>query len=132
MTYTGVSVSRMVLRLFNIGIITLAILLAGLAVRRYRITQLTSRTQIPAYFKAGARFPMNGLDWTSSHQTLVIVLEQSCTFCDESAPFYRLIEQNRPDPSKTRLIVLLGGDPNNATAYLQNLQLSFDGLSQSR
>jgi rhodanese-related sulfurtransferase len=126
MTYTGVSLSRMVLRLFNIGIITLAILLAGLAVRRYRVAQLMSRTDIPAYFKAGARFPVQGLDWTRSHQTLVVVLEQSCALCDESAPFYRLIEQHRPDPSRTRFVVLLGGDPNNAGPYLQKLQLSFD------
>ena len=114
------------MRLFNVSIVTLAILLAGLAVRRYRVAELRSRTDVPAYFKAGARFPVKGLDWTMSHQTLVIVWEQSCALCGESAPFYRLIEQNRPDPSKTRLVLLLGGDPNNANAYLQNLQLSFD------
>ena len=128
MTYTGVSVSKMVLRLFNICIVTLAILLVGLAIRRYRVVQLMTRTQIPAYFKTGARFPVNGLDWTRSHQTLVIVLEQSCAFCGESAPFYRLIEQNRSGPKQTRLVVLLGGDPNNATFYLQSLQLSFDEI----
>lgn len=126
MTYQRVSVSIIVLRLFNIGIITLAILLAGLAVRRYRVAQLKNRTEVPAYFKAGARFPLEGLDWTRSHQTLVIVWDQSCALCSESAPFYRLIEENRTDPSRTRLIVLLGGDPNNATAYMQNLNLSFD------
>lgn len=126
MTFRGLPLSRIVLRLFNISIVTLAILLAGLAVRRYRVAELRSRTDVPAYFKAGARFPVKGLDWTSSHQTLVLVWEQSCALCSESAPFYRLIEQNRADPSKTRLVLLLGGDPNNAGAYMQNLQLSFD------
>ena len=126
MTNQGFSVSKLVLRLLNIGIITLAILLTGLGVRRYRVAQLTSRSQLPAYFKAGARFPVNGLDWTRSFQTLVIVLEQSCAICSENAPFYRLIQQNRSDSARTRLVVLLGGDPDKATAYLENLQLSFD------
>ena len=126
MTYRGVPLSKIVLRLFNISIVTLAILLAGLAVRRYRVAELRSRTDVPAYFKAGARFPVKGLDWTRSHQTLVVVWEQSCALCSENAPFYRLIEQNRTDPGKTRLVLLLGGDPNNAGAYMQNLQLSFD------
>ena len=126
MTNEGISVSKLVLRLFNIGIITLAILLTGLGVRRYRVAQLTSRSQLPVYFKTGARFPVSGLDWTRSFQTLVIVLEQSCAICSENAPFYRLIEQNRSDPGRTRLVVLLGGDPDKAAAYLENLQLSFD------
>ena len=126
MTHKGISVSKLVLRLLNIGIITLAILLTGLGVRSYRVRQLTSRSQLPAYFKAGARFPVNGLDWSRSYQTLVIILEQSCALCSENAPFYRLIEQNRHDPGRTRLAVLLGGDPDKATAYLENLQLSFD------
>ena len=126
MTNRGVSFSKLVLRLLNIGIITLPILLTGLGVRRYKVSQLTSRSEIPAYFKAGARFPVNGVDWTRSFQTLVIVLEQSCAICSENAPFYRLIEQSRPDRDQTRLVVLLGGDPDKATAYLENLQLSFD------
>lgn len=105
MTHEGISISKLVLRLLNIGIITLAILLTGLAMRSYRVAQLTSRTQLPTYFKAGARFPVNELDWTRSYQTLVIVLDQSCVICTENAPFYRLIEQNRPDPGRTRLAV---------------------------
>ena len=126
MSNKGISISKLMLRLLNIGIITLAILLTGLGVRRYRVAQLTGGTQPPAYFKPGARFPMNELDWTRSYQTLVIVLEQSCAICSENAPFYRLIQQNRSDPGRTRFVVLLGGDRDKATAYLQNLQLSFD------
>lgn len=126
MSHRGIFISKLVLRLLNISIITLAILLTGLGVRRYRVAQLTSSTQRPAYFKAGARFPVNGMDWVRSYQTLVIVLDQSCAICSENAPFYRLIAQNRSDPSRTRLVVLLGGDPDKATAYLENLQLSFD------
>jgi len=57
----------------------------------------------------GNKLAISGIDWSQSQQTLLLVLQKGCRYCEESVPFYQRLTKEISSQPKTRLIALLPG-----------------------
>jgi hypothetical protein len=52
----------------------------------------------------GTKVNLPGVDWAQNEQPLLLVLDEKCRFCTESAPFYQRLIQAISTNSKLRLV----------------------------
>jgi thioredoxin-related protein len=62
-------------------------------------------------------------DWSQQPQTLILVLESTCRYCNESAPFYRKLVQEVQEKN-TKLIAVLPSKVEESKPHLDGLGLS--------
>ena len=104
----------------NVGIIIVALIVIGNFVaskwRTKRVETLTT----------GSKVSLSGVKWEDG-TTLVLALQKGCRFCDESAPFYRRLWQQRSS-SEPRMIAVVPGDKAEVSKYLDELGVVVDGI----
>ncbi len=109
----------------NVAIIIVALLIGGIAVKRYLLTDQPARlnTQIVA----GSKASLPNVDWTKNDQTLLLVLQKGCRFCSESAPFYRRLAQSAAQGrSNIQLLAVLPQEVSESRAYLNDLDVPIE------
>lgn len=118
--------------LANIAIIVVALLICGVLAKRYL---LPSRPAIPSpeavRAQPGTKLSVPGLDWGRSDRTLLLVLSTGCSFCTESAPFYRRLAEQRAGRQDVRLVAVLPQGVEEARRYLGGLNVAADEVLQS-
>jgi hypothetical protein len=72
---------------------------------------------------AGTRLSIPNVDWSKRDRTLVMVLKQDCSYCSESAPFYRRVVQETRGNDRIGLIAILPQELGQARDYLHSLGL---------
>jgi thioredoxin-related protein len=70
-------------------------------------------------------------DWTQSDKTLVLVLSETCQFCNESAPFYQTLLTKFSDRRKVQFVAVFPQEVVSATKHLNALGLSMNEVKQS-
>ena len=104
----------------NLGIIIVAVIVIGNFVaskwRTKRVETLTT----------GSKVSLSGVKWEDG-TTLVLALQRGCIYCDESAPFYRRLWQQRSS-SEPRIIAVVPGDKAEVSKYLGELGVAVDGI----
>lgn len=92
----------------NVVVILAALAVGGEVLTRYLRSSRTSRS-----VEVGdplATVP--GLDWSQHRQTLLLVLNTGCDFCQESVPFYqKLAQAQHPDGDGMEVVAVF---PNEA------------------
>jgi thiol-disulfide isomerase/thioredoxin len=69
----------------------------------------------------GTRVAVPGLD-DSASETLVLVLDKSCPFCRQSAPFYKRLATS-PNHNNVRLVVAMDDPESEIRRYLDRLSV---------
>jgi thiol-disulfide isomerase/thioredoxin len=94
------------------------VIVVALAVGAVVLTRYAESYRAPRSVAVGdhlAKIP--GLDWTQHRETLLLVLNTGCHFCQDSVPFYqRLAQAQRPDANAVQLVAVF---PNEAEAVRQ-------------
>ena len=73
---------------------------------------------------------MPDINWSEQNKTLIIALQTSCHFCNESAPFYkRLIEDVKS--KNIKLVAVLPTDIEESKKHLDKLGLAAIDVRQS-
>ncbi len=109
----------------NIAIIVVALLIVGVAVKRYWLTDQPARSN--PQIIVNSKVSLQNVDWTKNDQTLLLVLQKGCRFCNESAPFYRRLAQSAATGrSNTQLIAVLPQDTGESRAYLNDLDVPIE------
>lgn len=80
----------------------------------------------------GERVALEGVDWSGNPDNVLVVLQQGCRYCDESAPFYRRLSQARAGHDVGLVAALPpGGGGVASEAYVEQLGLDADRVVPS-
>lgn len=72
---------------------------------------------------------LSAYDWSKHDQTLVLVLQKGCRFCENSAPFYRqLAEMERQQRLKAHLVAVFPNEAAQVQAVLHEQQLQLETI----
>lgn len=77
----------------NILIIVAIVALVGILVQRYFFPVKSTNQFINLQASIGTKVNLPDVDWVRQSKTLILVLESTCRYCNESAPFYRRLTQ---------------------------------------
>jgi thioredoxin-related protein len=101
----------------NVAIIVTALLCVGFGIYTFFPREMKT-AELSAQLKGGDKFSLSGIDWAKNKQTLVLLLQKGCHFCEESYPFYqRLI---KTDTAKAKLVAVLPTPVEESQAYLKS------------
>jgi thioredoxin-related protein len=108
-------------------VIAIAVLLvAGIIVKRNFFPE--GRT-MPA-IRAGERLNLADIDWKQNKKSLVFFLNKDCHYCTSSATVYRQLKEEARKQNVKSLAVF-PHSIEEAKAYLESIQLSFDEIHSS-
>jgi peroxiredoxin len=120
----------------NVLIIVVAVLCLAIVAQRYFRPQQpapppTARTEPALKTPAiGSTISSVDVDWTRNKKNVVLVLQEGCRFCTESADFYKALVQQTKDKGVS-VTAVLPQDRDVARKYLDKLQLSEINTKQS-
>jgi hypothetical protein len=110
----------------NVAILCAFLLVAALAAKRLWEPS-SAKSAAPSI---GAKVSLQGIDWSTSNQNLVLALSTGCRFCSESADFYQ-----RLVPSATsngiRVLAVLPQPISDGRSYLEKLGVPVPEVVQS-
>jgi hypothetical protein len=107
----------------NLAIVIIAVLV-GTTFIKTRLENRPGLTRaVRGVLTPGSQISLNGVNWKSSGQTLLLVLSAGCHFCSQSADFYKRLVSRTTENSKTKLIAVLPQDIDTAKRYLGQLGL---------
>jgi hypothetical protein len=105
----------------NLGIVIVAVILIGnFVASKWRPKRDSEKLTI------GSKVSLSGVKWEDG-TTLVLALQRGCRYCDDSAPFYRRLWQQR-SRSEPRMIAVVPGDKVEVAKYLEKLGVLVDGI----
>lgn len=106
----------------NILIIVVALLLAGFIGQRY-FGKTVEKQQAKVTPTIGKPVNLPNQDWSTQPKTIVLALQTTCHFCNDSAPFYkRLIESVKN--KNIKIVAVFPQSVEESTAHLNQLGLS--------
>jgi hypothetical protein len=105
----------------NLGIVIVALIIVG----NFVATKWRTRRDVDT-LTTGSKVSLSGVKWEDG-STLVLALQRGCRYCDESAPFYRRLWQQRSGP-EPRMIAVVPGEKGEVDKYLNELGVVVDGV----
>jgi len=88
------SLRRLLEVLANLGIVIVALIIVG----NFVASKWRTKREIDT-LTTGSKVSLSGVKWEDG-STLVLALQRGCRYCEESAPFYRRLWQQKPDLSR--------------------------------
>ena len=116
----------------NISIILVGIVLA-VALVKYFFFRAPAGNDRPVrnYIQKGQKVAIENVDWAKNGQTLLLVLQNGCHFCSESAPFYKTLVQDAAKRSDIHLVAVLPQPTDEGKKYLNELGVAIDEVRQA-
>ncbi len=122
----------------NVGLISCCILFGVFFFRNHAVysgNPIPERPQVAKIGLAGSSLvgkgmPVQGIDWTKSQQTVVLVLQEGCRFCDESTPFYQRLTKEFSDPAKIHFVAALPESNDESRKYLKEKMIGISDVKQ--
>ncbi len=110
----------MTVRILNIAILLAAVVLCALLVRKFFFQ---SAPNYDYRIARDARLSINGINWADSERTVLVALSKQCTYCSESAEFYRRLITGIASQPNTRLIALFSEKESEGEEYLKQHEI---------
>ena len=107
----------------NILIIIVAVLLVGVIVQRYFFAKPDPSQQARVEPTIGKQINLADENWASQPKTLILALQTTCHFCNESAPFYKRLIENAKGKN-IKLVAVFPQSVEEATIHLNQLGLT--------
>jgi thioredoxin-related protein len=111
----------------NLAIIAAALGLVGLIGYRYFGAEAVKSQE----FKIGENISLANTNWAEKEQTLVLVLQKTCHFCQESMPFYKKLTEIAKTRGKTKVVAVFPDPLDDSTQYLNRQSVIVDEIKQS-
>ncbi len=111
----------------NIAIIIVAIMIGVVLVQRYFFTP---KAQAPSTIPIGAKLSLPNVDWAKNGRTLVLVLQEGCRFCTDSAPFYQRIVTEATN-TRISLVAVFPQPVEVGLRYLSDLKVPIRDVRQA-
>lgn len=113
----------------NVAIIVVALLLAGVVVKRFLLSPNPHAPAKP--IAPGTKMALPDVEWAKTRQTLLVVLAQGCRFCAESVPFYQRLTKEALDRGDVQIIAVLPQTAAEGRKYLDDLNVSIKEVKQA-
>lgn len=84
-----------------------------------------------SFTSVGKQLSNLNVDWAKNQQTLLIVLQKGCRFCDDSIPFYQRLVNELSYQSKTKIIAVLPQNIDEGKNYLKSKKLEIPNVIQA-
>ena len=112
------------------AIANITVILVALAVGGVILRQKIAAPRIPRSVAAGDRLsPVPGIDWSTHRRTLILALNSSCHYCQDSMPFYQGLVQGQPkDRQDLDIIAVFPNDAEAVQQLLRQEALSIRGI----
>ena len=78
----------------------------------------------------GKSLPAVNIDWAKNGQTLLVVLQRGCHFCDESTPFYQRLTKEFATKPKPQLVAVMSDSPDEIKKYLEDKKVDLSEIRQ--
>lgn len=114
-----------------IAIIVVAIVLAGVVIKRFILPAYSKSDSVAAPITLGMKLSLPGVEWGKHDRTLLLVLSTNCHFCTESAPFYQRLTQQKAGRADIKSIAILPQSAGEAQKYLDDHGIAVDELRQT-
>ena len=79
----------------------------------------------------GSVVSLAAVNWQENGSTLLMVLQEGCRYCEESAPFYKKLHDQRVG-TQPRMLAIIPGEPTETARYLSDRGLPTDGIINAR
>jgi len=117
----------------NIAIIIAAISFTAVLAKRYfSPTVAIAPAPVAAGIPSGTKADFIDIDWAKNSRTLLLVLQSSCSFCTESAPFYQRLARETAQRSDVHLVAVLPQDVAEGAKYLNSLGVPIQDVRQAQ
>lgn len=115
--------------LSNVAILVCCILFATLLAKNYLLDRQgpTIKNRQPSL--VGTKLPLANVDWSSHKQSVLLVLQKGCRFCEESMPFYQRLNKELSNES-THVVALLPQDERESRKYLNDQHVGITDVRQ--
>lgn len=107
----------------NVLIIVVAIACLAVIAQRYFRTEAPPKAPTLKAPVVGNKVSVSDIDWSKNRKNVLLVLQEGCRYCTESADFYRTLLQQTKDKGVS-VTAVLPQDRAEARKYLDKLQLS--------
>ena len=119
-------VSKKIELIANLAIIGVAVMIGFVFWQKYTASLAPKLPEVPV----GAKLVLPEVDWAKNGRTLVLVLQEGCKYCTESAAFYqRLVRESAQ--RNLPLIAVLPQPHSNGKKYLNYLEVPINEIRQS-
>ena len=109
----------------DVAIVVAAIILCTLGVKRFFFND------VPPSPVIGAKVLLEGVDWSSKKETILLVLDKDCRFCTDSATFYQRLVKIVDANAELQVVAVTPDDTAAAKTYLNSIGLSIANIRQS-
>jgi len=118
----------------NVAIIIAALALTFVLAKRYfaPVLPLAAPERAATNIQTGTKADFINVDWGKSDRTLLLVLQEGCHFCSESAPFYQRLAHETAQMSGIHLVAVLPQDVAEGSKYLNSLGVSIEDIRQAQ
>jgi hypothetical protein len=113
-------------RILNAAIIVAVVLLAASLVRLYDPNLFGTQTK----GIIGSTISLDGVDFSKSRKTLFVFLQQDCSACETSIPFYQNLGNTFVEPATVRLVALTPYKLSTAQKYLLDNGMRVDEVKR--
>jgi len=79
----------------------------------------------------GSVVSLAAVNWQENGSTLLMVLQEGCKYCEESAPFYKRLHDQRVG-TQPRMLTVIPGEATETARYLSDRGLPTDGIINAR
>ena len=108
--------------LANIAIVLVAVVIIGnFFWSRIHPRQRTSGPVV------GGVVSLAGVNWEENGSTLLMVLQEGCRYCEDSAPFYKKLHDQRGG-SQPQMLTVIPGQAGETARYLSDRGFPTDGI----
>ncbi len=108
----------------NVLIIIVAIVCLAVVAHRYLRPQPEApKAPVAKAPAVGNKVQLPEIDWSKNRKNVLLVLQEGCRFCTESADFYKTLLQQTRDKG-VNVVAVLPNTRDVARQYLDKLQLS--------
>jgi len=113
----------------NIAVLLLAVVALSTLTITFFLNPATPKLR-PGLEKGKAFGQVSKVDYRSSEQTLLIALNTNCSYCRESLPLYRKLEEVQHEGNKsTRILALFPNSEEEVARYTEANQLKLDTVA---
>ncbi|HEY0461317.1 MAG TPA: hypothetical protein VGC97_19440 [Pyrinomonadaceae bacterium] len=114
----------------NITIIFVALIIGGVLVQKYFFNSESPKKTERVEPIIGSKINLADVTWSGQPKTLILALQTTCHFCNDSAPFYRKLIDSIKDKN-IRLVAVFPTGVEKSKAHLTELGLNINEVYQS-
>lgn len=119
--------------LSNIAFVACCVLFAIFLVKTYLFTSTkqdakTAIASLPSL--VGKKLSIDNIDSSNNQQTLLIILQRGCRFCEESVPFYQRLTKELSNQTRTHLIAVFPPGDVDSKQYLKDKMIDIADVRQ--